>query len=86
MEAETFNYAIFDDLGDLRLVALEGGVAWGSHDPLWGIGNIQLKLNEEEKQIVGILVEDECVVRSNIKQNGQASDSSTENGQQHRVN
>lgn len=78
-ESENFKYAIFDDLGDLRSVTLEGGMAWGSHDPLWGIGNLRLKLTEDEKFIIGILVEDDCVVRSGLQegtqQNGDTSDS-----------
>lgn len=54
-----YKYAVFDDNGDLKQVLLDGA---GSADPLKGIGNIELKLSEDGKHVIGVQLDDEVVV------------------------
>ncbi len=61
-EPGEFTYAIFDDQGGLNKVDLS--YAYGKRDPLCGIANLQLRLDGDQKHIIGIIVEDECVLRS----------------------
>ena len=55
-----YTYALFDEDGNLYRVNLLG--ANEHHDPLAGMGNVQLKL-KDKTEIIGILAEDDCVVQ-----------------------
>ncbi len=34
----------------------------GNRDPLNGVGNAELKIDEENKKIVGVIIMDDCVL------------------------
>ena len=57
-EVNTMTYAVFNQEGELRCLQLLGA---SSRDPLKGISNLALKVKDDQ-QIVGIIVEDECIV------------------------
>ncbi|KAI0232905.1 hypothetical protein LSAT2_016838 [Lamellibrachia satsuma] len=52
-------YAVFDDDGDLKRVAIDGAA---NKDPLRGVSNAFLKLSEDGHKILGIIIEDDCLL------------------------
>jgi hypothetical protein len=57
--AGNFQYALFDSNGDVKKVNLSGA---GKKDPLSGVGRLEIKLGGDGRQVVGIILEDECVL------------------------
>ena len=35
----------------------------GDRDPLSGVGNVELKLSADEKEITGVMIADQCVLK-----------------------